>query len=167
MAMLGPHPGASTPDVSRRMSSARRKDTKPELNLRRQLHARGLRYRVAYPVPGKPRRTMDVAFTRAKVAVLVDGCFWHGCPEHATLPRANSEWWARKLQINAERDLDTNAVLARQGWTVLRFWEHEDPTAMAGMIESVVRPSSDTPSAPHAGARVPSPCHRPATEAES
>jgi DNA mismatch endonuclease (patch repair protein) len=83
---------------------------------------------------------MDVAFTRAKVAVFVDGCFWHRCPEHATQPRANSEWWARKLRTNAERDEDTNAALARQGWTVLRFWEHEDPTAIAETIEAAVRP---------------------------
>lgn len=150
MTVLGPHPGASTPHVSRRMSVARRKDTKPELDLRRQLHARGLRYRVTYPVPGRPRRTMDVAFTRAKVAVFVDGCFWHGCPEHATQPRANSEWWAQKLRMNVERDVDTNEVLAGQGWTVLRFWEHEDPTAMAGTIESAVRPQTNPSFVPNA-----------------
>ncbi|WP_225997947.1 very short patch repair endonuclease [Myceligenerans pegani] len=122
------------------MSVARRKDTKPELDLRRLLHARGLRYRVTYPVPGRPRRTMDVAFTRAKVAVFLDGCFWHGCPQHATQPRANAKWWERKLQMNVERDADTNQVLAGAGWAVLRFWEHEDPTAVADTIEAVVRP---------------------------
>ncbi|MFI9487334.1 very short patch repair endonuclease [Promicromonospora sp. NPDC052451] len=144
MAVLRPHPGASTPDVSRRMSAARRKDTKPELDLRRVLHARGLRYRVTYRVPGKPRRTMDVAFTRTKVAVFVDGCFWHGCPEHATQPKANAGWWELKLRTNIERDIDTNQVLAAQGWTVLRFWEHEDPEQMADAIDVVVRPPAGT-----------------------
>ncbi|MFF2267202.1 very short patch repair endonuclease [Cellulosimicrobium cellulans] len=120
------------------MSVARSKDTKPELALRRILHARGLRYRVTYPVPGLPRRTIDVAFTRAKVAVFVDGCFWHGCPEHATRPRANSEWWARKLETNMTRDTDTSRVLSELGWTVLRFWEHEEPTAVADRIEAAM-----------------------------
>lgn len=144
MTVLGPHPGASTPDASRRMSVARRKDTKPELDLRRILHARGLRYRVTHPVPGRPRRTMDVAFTRAKVAVFIDGCFWHGCPEHATQPRANAAWWARKLQMNVDRDAETNQVLIGQGWSVLRFWEHERPTTMADAIEAIVRPKQRT-----------------------
>ena len=120
------------------MSVARRKDTKPELALRRILHARGLRYRVTYPVPGLPRRTIDVAFTRAKVAVFIDGCFWHGCPEHATRPRANSEWWVRKLETNMTRDTDTSRVLSELGWTVLRFWEHEEPTAVADRIEAAM-----------------------------
>jgi DNA mismatch endonuclease (patch repair protein) len=83
---------------------------------------------------------MDIAFTRAKVAVFLDGCFWHGCPQHATQPRANAEWWERKLRMNVDRDADTNQTLAGQGWTVLRFWEHEDPTAMADAIEASVRP---------------------------
>ncbi|GGM37835.1 hypothetical protein GCM10010102_36810 [Promicromonospora citrea] len=123
------------------MSVARRKDTKPELDLRRLLHARGLRYRVTYPVPGRPRRTMDVAFTRAKVAIFLDGCFWHGCPEHATQPRANADWWRQKLRDNVERDADTTRVLTDQGWTVLRFWEHEEPASIADAIEAVLRES--------------------------
>jgi len=139
MAVLGPHPGASTPDVSRRMSAARRKDTKPELDLRRMLHARGLRYRVTYRVPGKPRRTMDVAFTRAKVAVFVDGCFWHGCPEHATWPAANAEFWRAKIETNRLRDRDTDARLEKEGWAVVRVWEHEAPAAAADRIEQLVR----------------------------
>src|SRR3712207_4738011 len=138
MVLVGPHPGASTPVVSRRMSVARRKDTKPELDLRRILHARGLRYRVTYPVPGIARRTIDIAFTRVKVAVFLDGCFWHGCPAHGTQPRANGEWWARKLARNAARDGETNDALANLGWTVLRFWEHEDPTLMADRVQAEV-----------------------------
>ncbi|MEU4386243.1 very short patch repair endonuclease [Promicromonospora sp. NPDC023805] len=141
MARVDPHPGASTPDASRRMSVARRKDTKPELDLRRILHARGLRYRVTYPVPGLPRRTIDVAFTRAKVAIFIDGCFWHGCPDHATQPRANSEWWIRKLKTNMARDTDTSRFLSEQGWTVLRFWEHEEPASVADRVQTAVMPT--------------------------
>jgi DNA mismatch endonuclease (patch repair protein) len=141
MARVDPHPGASTPDARRRMSVARRKDTKPELDLRRILHARGLRYRVTYPVPGLPRRTIDVAFTRAKVAIFIDGCFWHGCPDHATQPRANSEWWMRKLKTNLARDTDTSRFLSEQGWTVLRFWEHEEPASVADRVQAAVLPT--------------------------
>lgn len=118
------------------MSRARRRDTAPEVALRRQLHAAGLRYRVAYPVPGQRRRTIDIAFTRQKVAVFVDGCFWHGCPEHGTAPRANSEWWRRKLQANHARDLDTNDLLADLGWTVVRIWEHEDVRLAAAEVRT-------------------------------
>lgn len=121
------------------MSAARTKDTKPELDVRRVLHARGLRYRVGYAVPGSPRRTIDIAFTRTRVAVFLDGCFWHGCPTHGTRPHANSEWWKRKLEGNTARDADTNRLLCASGWTVLRFWEHEDPSAIADRIESVIR----------------------------
>lgn len=141
MALVAPHPGPSTPGARRRMSAARPKDTKPELALRRILHARGMRYRVTYPVPGLPRRTIDVAFTRAKVAVFIDGCFWHGCPDHLTRPRANSEWWVRKLETNMTRDTDTSRVLSEQGWTVLRFWEHEEPTSVADRIQAAVLPA--------------------------
>lgn len=141
MARGDPHPGASTPDVSRRMRVTRRKDTKPELDLRRILHGRGLRYRVTYPVPGLPRRTIDVAFTRARVAIFIDGCFWHGCPDHATQPRANSEWWMRKLTTNMARDTDTSRFLSEQGWTVLRFWEHEEPASVADRVQAAVLPT--------------------------
>lgn len=82
---------------------------------------------------------MDVAFTRAKVAIFLDGCFWHGCPEHATQPRANADWWRQKLRSNVERDADTTRVLTDQGWTVLRFWEHEEPASIADAIEAVLR----------------------------
>lgn len=93
------------------------------MDLRRALHARGLRYRVGYPVPGNRRRTIDIAFTRAQVAVFVDGCFWHGCPRHGTAPRANSSWWAEKLAANKSRDEDTTAWLEQEGWQVVRVWE--------------------------------------------
>ncbi len=116
------------------MAGARRRDTAPELTLRRELHARGLRYRVAFPVPGQRRRTIDVAFTRLRVAVFVDGCFWHGCPEHGTSPRANSEWWRQKLAANAARDLDTDRVLSEAGWIVVRIWEHETAVTAADLV---------------------------------
>lgn len=129
-----PHPGASTPAISRRMSRARRRDTAPELQLRSILHRSGLRYRVAYPLPGNRRRSIDIAFPRVRLAVFVDGCFWHGCPEHGTQPRSNETWWATKLAANRARDLDTNELLARAGWTVIRIWEHEDPALAATRV---------------------------------
>ena len=136
---VGAHPGASSSSISRRMSTARRRDTAPEVALRRELHARGLRYRVAYPIPGQRRRTIDIAFTRAKVAVMVDGCFWHGCPDHGTKPRSNSGWWDTKLAANAARDADTNRVLTEMGWRVVRIWEHEAPAAAADVVVAVLR----------------------------
>ncbi|MFB7797628.1 very short patch repair endonuclease [Isoptericola sp. NPDC056134] len=138
MVILRPHPGASSPDVSRRMSVARRRDTKPEVDVRRILHARGMRYRVAYPVPGRTRRTIDIAFTGTKIAVFLDGCFWHGCPEHGTIPTANRAWWVAKLTANAARDHDTTALLESQGWLVLRFWEHQGADSVADTVAAAV-----------------------------
>ena len=127
--------------LSARMSVLARKDTKPELAIRRVLHAAGLRYRLQVPVPGVPRRTIDIAFTRARLAVFVDGCFWHSCPEHGTKPAANSDWWAWKLARTKARDHDTNQVLAEQGWDVLRLWEHEDPEAALPKVVEELRRS--------------------------
>ncbi|MCL1870856.1 MAG: very short patch repair endonuclease [Promicromonosporaceae bacterium] len=120
------------------MSRAKRRDTVAELSLRRELHARGLRYRVAYPIPGQRRRTIDIAFTRVKVAVFVDGCFWHGCPEHGTRPRSNSAWWASKLAANEARDRDSDRVLVELGWDVVRVWEHESAAPAAEQIGALV-----------------------------
>jgi DNA mismatch endonuclease (patch repair protein) len=116
------------------MAVQHRRDTSPELAVRRLLHAAGLRYRVAYPVPGLPRRTIDIAFRRARLAVFVDGCFWHGCPEHGTAPSANPDWWKTKIGTNQQRDAHTTRHLESQGWTVLRLWEHEPPDAAAARI---------------------------------
>ncbi len=80
------------------------------------------------------RRTIDIAFTRARIAVFLDGCFWHGCPEHATRPKANAEWWRVKLEKNMSRDRETTTHLENSGWTVLRFWEHESPDAVARKV---------------------------------
>ncbi|MFJ3496435.1 very short patch repair endonuclease [Streptomyces sp. NPDC086091] len=121
------------------MSRQASKDTGAELAVRRLLHAAGLRYRVEHPVPGMARRRMDVAFTRAKVAVLIDGCFWHGCPQHATRPKANAEWWRAKLDRNMARDRETTDHLTALGWVVLRFWEHEAPQDVALKVGATVR----------------------------
>ncbi len=115
----------SSAQVSERMSKHPRRDTGPELKLRRLLHAAGLRYRVHYPVPGWERRTIDIAFTRQKVAVFIDGCFWHGCSQHRNVPASNSDWWQEKLIKNATRDTETDAHLRRLGWRVIRLWEHD------------------------------------------
>lgn len=133
------HPGSTGEAVSRRMSTLKRKDNDAELAVRRLLHAAGYRYRKHYPVPGLPRRTIDIAFTRAKVAVFVDGCFWHGCPEHGTKPTFNSEWWAVKLTANRARDADTTAHLGAVGWRVVRTWEHRTPEEMLVEVVSVLR----------------------------
>ncbi|MBZ3901035.1 very short patch repair endonuclease [Streptomyces griseiscabiei] len=130
------HP--SSPDVSVRMSRQTNRDTGIELAVRRLLHASGYRYRIHYPVPGMRRRKIDIAFTGARLAVLIDGCFWHGCPEHATSPKANAEWWRRKLDRNIERDKETNAQLLAEGWTFLRFWEHESPDAVMHQVAAAV-----------------------------
>ncbi|MFG2927026.1 very short patch repair endonuclease [Streptomyces achromogenes] len=121
------------------MSRQASKDTEAELAVRRLLHAAGLRYRVEFPVPGMARRRIDVAFTSIKLAVLIDGCFWHGCPEHSTQPKANAEWWRQKLDRNMARDAETTEHLVSAGWEVLRFWEHEAPGAVASRIADAVR----------------------------
>lgn len=121
------------------MSRAPRRETAPELALRRALHAAGHRFRVVHPVPGNRRRTVDIAFTRARLAVFVDGCFWHSCPEHGTRPRANEAWWIAKLEANRVRDVDTDRLLAEAGWTVVRIWEHEDVATATALVEAVLR----------------------------
>jgi DNA mismatch endonuclease (patch repair protein) len=125
------------------MARQARRDTAPEVELRRELHRRGLRFRVAYrPVEGL-RSTADIAFTRAHVAVYVDGCFWHSCPEHGTMPASNRHWWRQKLERNRERDRRTDAALTAAGWRVVRVWEHEHAVEAADRIEQAVRGSGD------------------------
>lgn len=127
------------PTTSARMARQHRRDTEPELLLRRELHRLGLRYRVDHPLPGLPRRRADVLFTRARVAVFVDGCFWHGCPDHKTSPANNAAWWTTKLARNVERDRETDAHLIALGWRVLRVWEHEDMGRAAMRIGDILR----------------------------
>lgn len=118
------------------MSTLRTTGTKPELALRRELHRRGLRYRVnVRALPGRP----DIALTRARIAVFVDGCFWHGCPDHAVAPKANAEWWRSKLDANIARDRRTEERLRESGWLVIRAWEHENPADVADVVERTWR----------------------------
>ena len=127
-----------------RMSRQRRRDTAPELELRRALYRRGFRYRVNRPLEGMPRRRADITFVGARTAVFVDGCFWHRCPFHATEPANNGAWWEQKLAANVLRDRDTDARLRAAGWTVLRFWEHEDAEASAEVIARVLEERRST-----------------------
>lgn len=128
----------SGPDVSLRMKKIRQRDTSAELALRSELHARGLRYRIQVPVLSKPRRVADVAFKGLRVAVLVDGCFWHGCPQHATWPKQNAEFWRAKIHANQQRDRDTDDRLRGEGWAVVRAWAHESPERVAAKVASIV-----------------------------
>jgi DNA mismatch endonuclease (patch repair protein) len=147
-------PDASSPEVARRMQLQRRRDTGPELAVRRLVHAHGLRYRVnaLLPIPGVRRRT-DLLFTARKVAVFVDGCYWHGCPLHATWPKANATWWADKLAANVARDRDTDRRLQQLGWTVVRIWEHEDPADAARRVVLALSNSEVAGSWPAKGSR--------------
>ncbi|MDH6703552.1 DNA mismatch endonuclease Vsr [Kitasatospora sp. MAA19] len=133
---------ASSAAVRASMQGNRNKDTKPELRLRSLLHKQGFRYRVAArPLP-ELRRTADVVFPRLKVAVFVDGCYWHGCPEHLRASSKNAEFWRAKIEGNQARDAETDRLLREAGWTVIRVWEHEDPAEAAARIAGVVRASA-------------------------
>lgn len=121
------------------MRANRRRDTKPELAVRKLVHATGLRYRVDFaPLSSHLRHRADLVFTRAKVAVFVDGCFWHGCPDHHRQPTANTDYWLAKVQRNRDRDARVTALLTDASWTVLRFWEHEAPEEVAAVIVQAV-----------------------------
>ncbi|WP_253267155.1 very short patch repair endonuclease [Streptomyces sp. NL15-2K] len=121
------------------MQAVRSRDTKPELLVRRLVHASGLRYRVAArPLPDL-RRTADMVFRSAKVAVFIDGCYWHGCPEHYVSPKTNSGYWSDKVARNVARDRDTDRQLEKAGWLVLRYWEHASAQSSAAEIIQLVR----------------------------
>lgn len=119
------------------MRSQAQKDTSPELDLRRELHRRGLRYRIHQAV-GVPRRRHDVVFSKSRVVVEVRGCFWHACPSHGTLPKANREWWRDKLEKNRMRDQDTEFRLKQAGWNVIIVWEHEEVVSAADRVQRAV-----------------------------
>jgi DNA mismatch endonuclease (patch repair protein) len=122
------------------MQGNRKRDTRPELALRSELHRRGLRYRIdAKPLDGLRCRA-DIVFRRQKVAVFVDGCFWHGCPEHGTSPRTNPSYWSAKIARNVERDRRNDAELGAAGWAVVRVWEHEAPANAADRISRLLAP---------------------------
>jgi DNA mismatch endonuclease, patch repair protein len=131
------------------MRAARQRDTSPELAVRSELHRRGLRFYVdRAPLPALRRRA-DIVFPRRRVAVYVDGCFWHGCPDHGTWPKANADWWRSKIEANRTRDRDTDRRLEEAGWTAVHAWEHETVAAIADRVVFALAP-------PEAGDLVPS-----------
>ena len=144
-----PYPHPLTPGRSRNMQGNRRTDTKPELALRSALHALGYRYRKDFRIDLPKRRVRpDIAFTRRKVAVFIDGCFWHACPEHGSQPKNNEWYWSPKLRKNVERDKAADDALIQAGWTVVRLWEHVPVAdAVAAVVEAVGTPAG----APAAG----------------
>ena len=139
--------------TSLRLSKVRQKGTSAELALRREMYRIGLRYRIDYEVLKKTRRVADVAFPGRRIAVFVDGCFWHGCPEHATWPKRNADFWRQKIEANRRRDADTNARLRANGWTALRFWSHESPVDAAKAVARVVAKADNKLRAPSPGAQ--------------
>jgi DNA mismatch endonuclease, patch repair protein len=142
-----PHP--ASPGRSANMRANRRKDTKPELALRRALHKQGYRYRKDYRLDLAAARVRpDIAFTARRVAVFVDGCFWHCCPQHGTQPAANTWYWEPKLAGNVARDRAADAALAAAGWRVVRVWEHESLEAAVAAVIAAVAESGRGPSAP-------------------
>lgn len=129
----GPTP--PSPGRSRNMAAIRRRDTKPELALRRALHARGLRFRVDHRLDLPTGRVRpDIVFTRWRVVVFVDGCYWHACPDHGRRPSVNGDYWGPKLERTSARDAANTAALRVAGWLVVRVWEHEDAAAAARRV---------------------------------
>lgn len=116
------------------MQATPQRDTRPELTLRKALHRRGLRFFVhRCPVEGL-RREADIVFPRARLAVFLDSCFWHGCPDHVTWPKANAAWWRNKIEVTRARDRDTDMRLVAAGWIALRIWEHEPAEEAADRV---------------------------------
>lgn len=128
----------SSPEASRRMARVRQCGTDIEIELRRVLYALGLRYRLQVPLLSRPRRVADIVFIGSRVAVFVDGCFWHGCPLHATWPKANADFWRGKIEVNRARDADTDRRQRALGWEVVRIWAHESSTDTARRVANVV-----------------------------
>ena len=136
---LGKAPQATSPETRRRMQNVGKRDTPAEMALRSALHRQGLRFRVdAAPLSGLRRRA-DIVFRSEKIAVFVDGCFWHGCPLHGTWPKSNGEWWKRKIERTRQRDAETDRRLVEAGWRVIRVWEHDDLEKAAEQVISSVR----------------------------
>ncbi|MCF0093111.1 very short patch repair endonuclease [Micromonospora sp. MH99] len=132
---------AKNSNVRAVMRANKARDTRPERRLRSLLHKRGLRYRVNCRPLADVRRTADIIFSAARVAVFVDGCYWHGCPEHYRPARVNDRFWHEKIDRNRARDRETEQMLADAGWSVIRVWEHEDPVAAADRVEDLVKGS--------------------------
>lgn len=134
----------SSPEASRRMARVRQHGTDIEMELRKALYALGLRYRLQVTLLSKPRRVADIAFLSPRVAVFVDGCFWHGCPLHATWPKENAEFWRVKIETNCARDADTDRRLGELGWEVVRIWAHESPADAARRVSKIVETRKHT-----------------------
>lgn len=136
--MVPESPPASSAAV-RKVMQANQSGTKPELAVGSALHRRGLRYRKHVRPEPSLRCTADFVFRKARVAVFIDGCFWHGCPQHGRVPKDPTGYWGVKLRRNSERDRRNDEALTERGWAVLRFWEHDDPDAAAATVEACVR----------------------------
>ncbi len=132
------HPPASSARVRERMEAQPRRDTKCEMAVRSAVHRLGLRFRVHQRPEADLRREADLVFRREKVVVFVDGCFWHGCPEHHHTPTTHYDWWDTKVDKNRARDEQTDRVLRQRGWVVVRVWEHEDPAEAAERVQHAV-----------------------------
>lgn len=145
-----PYPHPTSRAVSARMRRNPRRDTRPEVELRSQLHRRGLRFRkdLALRIPGRVVRP-DIVFPRARLAVFVDGCFWHACPQHGNQPRVNTEYWRPKLARNVARDRAVDAALVATGWLVLRAWEHEPVPEVVDRVQGLLREIEHEATAPH------------------
>ena len=130
---------AATPGRRRNMQAIRSRDTKPEVRLRSLLHHRGLRFRVVHQPLADVRWSADIVFPKAKIAVFVDGCFWHGCPDHYKPPSRNPTYWGPKVERTCARDREFDRLLLEGGWTVIRVWEHEPLDEAAARVESSVR----------------------------
>lgn len=132
-------PKPSSEAALRRMQSAKPRDTAPEKAVRFALHRKGLRYRIDIRPIKEFNRRADIVFRSVKVAIFVDGCFWHGCPKHGTQAKANAEFWKTKIRQNQERDIGTSEYLKKAGWKVIRIWEHQDPNKASKKIYKIVR----------------------------
>jgi len=134
-------PAPSSPQVSRNMAKVRTRDTGPEMAVRRLLYAKGFRYRVNYKpkLPSLGRSTVDIAFPGKRLAIFIDGCFWHNCPEHGEIPKANNKWWRNKFAENAARDERVTKILKDDGWRVQRFWEHENLENICRLIQEAIK----------------------------
>jgi DNA mismatch endonuclease (patch repair protein) len=133
-----PVPKAAAPATRLRMSRTRQRDNALELSLRSALHRRGLRFRLHRRILQGSTRTADIVFPRERLAIFMDGCFWHGCPVHGSWPKRNADWWRNKIEANRLRDRDTDARLAAGGWDVLRIWEHEKLEEAAERVKAAL-----------------------------
>ena len=158
---MGAAPIASSQRVANVMRGNRSRDTAPELSVRRLLHARGRRFRVNLRPDASLRRTADIVFRRHRIAVFIDGCYWHGCPEHYVASRTNKEYWLPKIKANATRDEDTTMKLRSAGWIVLRYWSHVPPEEVVDSILAHLPRADSTPSTNPSAHQEASEPHRP------